>query len=115
MKMLTTRIGDGSKMVINGDLQQSDFGRYNGLDDIMTRVLNFNHQDNNSKDRYDHIRIVEMENSDIQRSPIVAKLMQIYDYSAKNNIVASDVVSKKNQDAALMPPEHITRNMEPPI
>lgn len=118
MKMLTTRIGDGSKMVINGDLQQSDFGSYNGLDDIMKRVLNFNNNhDDVSNDKYDHIRIVEMQNSDIQRSPIVAKLMQIYDYNAKDvspdasQVASPDASRKKNQDAALMPLEHIKNHL----
>ena len=138
MKMLTTRIGDGSKMVINGDLQQSDFCGSNGLDDILKRVRDFEgfegfednqhtNNTNNTDDTYDNIRIVEMQNYDIQRSPIVAKLMKIYDEdfffhqekiidTVIDDVVVDDEMKpkNKNQDAALMPPGHLTRNMEPP-
>ena len=31
MKMLLTRIGDGTKLIVTGDLQQSDLGEENGL------------------------------------------------------------------------------------
>jgi hypothetical protein len=37
MLMLTTRIGEGSKMVITGDLQQSDRSQNNGLSDFMNK------------------------------------------------------------------------------
>ena len=68
-----------------------------------------------------------MQNYDIQRSPIVAKLMKIYDEdfffhqekiidTVIDDVVVDDEMKpkNKNQDAALMPPGHLTRNMEPP-
>jgi len=75
MLMLTTRIGDGSKLVITGDLKQSDRGINNGLADIMNKIKSYRDF------RHDEelgIRIVEMAGKDIQRSPIVAKLLDIY-------------------------------------
>ena len=39
MMMLTTRIGDSSKMVITGDLKQTDRGLHgNGLSDLISKV-----------------------------------------------------------------------------
>ena len=38
MKMITTRIGEGSKMVITGDLNQSDRCEKNGLVDLVERL-----------------------------------------------------------------------------
>ena len=142
MKMLTTRIGDGSKMVINGDLQQSDFCGSNGLDDILKRIRDFDNDSVQcSEQTYDHIHLIEMQYYDIQRSPIVAKLMKIYDEGTDKDtvdtsdaidtidtidtidaidaiddtIVVDDSSSKsRSRDAALMPPQHLTRGMEPP-
>ena len=77
MLMLTTRIGDGSKLVITGDLKQSDRGVDNGLADILRKIKSYNDFNIYNNDEFG-IRIVEMEGKDIQRSPIVAKLLEIY-------------------------------------
>ena len=42
MLMLTTRIGDNSKMVITGDLKQSDRSVNNGLLDFMDKITDYN-------------------------------------------------------------------------
>ena len=86
MLMLTTRIGEQSKLVITGDLAQSDRGSVNGLADFIGKIRAYEktvHTDLVETTRkHDKeslgIRIVEMENQDIQRSPIVAKLLKIY-------------------------------------
>jgi phosphate starvation-inducible PhoH-like protein len=86
MLMLTTRIGEQSKLVITGDLVQSDRGSVNGLADFIGKIRAYEktvHTDLVETTRkHDKeslgIRIVEMENQDIQRSPIVAKLLKIY-------------------------------------
>jgi phosphate starvation-inducible PhoH-like protein len=38
MKMLLTRIGDNSKMLVLGDLEQSDLDTGNGLEDILDLI-----------------------------------------------------------------------------
>jgi len=86
MLMLTTRIGEQSKLVITGDLVQSDRGSVNGLADFIGKIRAYEktvHTDLvETRRKHDKeslgIRIVEMENQDIQRSPIVAKLLKIY-------------------------------------
>ena len=69
MKMVLTRIGTGSKMVITGDLDQHDRGfESNGLKDFINRV-------NNS----DSIDVVYFTESDIERDEVVADVLEIYD------------------------------------
>ena len=89
MLMLTTRIGEHSKLVITGDLVQSDRSTANGLADFIGKIRAYEKmypvdlailkrsRELKQKDPLG-IRIVEMENQDIQRSPIVAKLLEIY-------------------------------------
>jgi phosphate starvation-inducible PhoH-like protein len=78
MLMLTTRIGEGSKMVITGDLKQSDRCADNGLLDIMEKIRA--HRKINGCDVTCNVGIemVEMNKGDIERSPIVSKILEIY-------------------------------------
>lgn len=78
MLMLTTRIGDGSKMVITGDLKQSDRGAENGLADLMQKIKKYNQFCLGTNATLPAIRMVEMHGADIQRSPIVSTLLDIY-------------------------------------
>lgn len=89
MKMLTTRIGDGSKMIINGDLQQSDYykNEENGLYDLIERVSQFYDPSKYGNTDYNKITICNMDKSDVYRSPVVLKILDIYDekYMSKNS------------------------------
>lgn len=71
-KMLTvlTRIGDNTKLVINGDLQQSDItGReQSGLQDAITRL-----------DGMNSVGIVKLGRDDIVRNPLIAEILYRYD------------------------------------
>ena len=88
MLMMTTRIGLGTKLVITGDLKQSDRGdKDNGLYDFMKKLkkyqsLHYNNVsfagDDNYKNCIDGICLVEMGVEDVERSPIVAKILDIY-------------------------------------
>ena len=42
MLMLATRLGEGSRMVVTGDLKQSDRCENNGLLDLMHRIFEYN-------------------------------------------------------------------------
>ena len=70
MKMVLTRIGEGSRMVINGDLSQVDLpkGQISGLKESK-EILN----------KIKDIKIITLEASDIIRHPIVAKIIKAYD------------------------------------
>ena len=71
MLMLTTRLGQGSKMVITGDLKQSDRMTNNGLLDIMNKLKVY--QGDSSS-----IKVVEMGLEDVERSAVVSKILDIY-------------------------------------
>jgi phosphate starvation-inducible PhoH-like protein len=76
MKMLTTRIGINSKMVITGDVKQSElFSKENGLVDFINKIKLYENVGNDTE----LIQIVELENDDIERSEVVKKVLKIYD------------------------------------
>lgn len=74
MLMLTTRIGENSKLVITGDAMQSDIkiGK-NGLTDFISKLYLY-------KERYDmdDIRVVIMEEMDVVRSAIVKTVLNVF-------------------------------------
>jgi len=133
MKMLLTRLGDGSRMVITGDLKQSDRSDDNGLYDFMYRLRRYNEykfsetnhsvlqnstEGNNDtslqKQDDSFIQYVEFNNEDIQRSSVVADVLQIYDVdflkkSEQKPIVLRNIPSERNRnddDAAMIPKTH---------
>ena len=70
-KMLLTRIGEGSKIVVTGDLAQHDRGfTNNGLKDFLNK---YNAQTVNT------IAHVQFGKRDVERHPVVADVLQIYD------------------------------------
>ena len=70
MKMLLTRIGEGSKLVITGDLAQHDRGfESNGLKLFIERLMKY------SSDR---IKLVQFDSQDIERHPVVDEVLRLY-------------------------------------
>jgi hypothetical protein len=69
MLMLLTRIGEKSKMVITGDLDQSDKLLDNGLKDFYYKL-----KDNTKNNLY----LIEMEKNDVQRSNLVKEVLNLY-------------------------------------
>jgi len=70
MLMLLTRIGVNSRMVITGDLAQSDRMENNGLKDFVFKLKNNNMPEN--------LYLIEMEEQDVQRSKLVYDILQLY-------------------------------------
>lgn len=70
MKMLLTRIGDGSRMVVTGDLNQADRPKENGL-------LEFCQLYKEGGD-YKMIAMAKFEAKDVERHPVVKELLSIY-------------------------------------
>jgi phosphate starvation-inducible PhoH-like protein len=70
MKMLLTRLGTGSKMVVTGDLQQADRPSNNGL-------LEFLNLYNGFKDRR-YVDLCEFTVGDIERHEAVKEILAIY-------------------------------------
>ncbi len=78
MKTLLTRIGRDSKLVITGDLEQSDLNTRNGLTDIISLLSNKYQQE--PSDIYKNgIGIVKFDSSSILRNPVVKNVLDLYD------------------------------------
>ena len=69
MKMLLTRLGEGSRMAVTGDLAQADRLTDNGLIEF-TNLLQSKHTA--------HLDIVQFEQGDIERHDAVKEILQIY-------------------------------------
>jgi phosphate starvation-inducible PhoH-like protein len=133
MKLLTTRVGINSKMVITGDLNQTDIQTMNGLQDFINRLHDYKRGTNHTME---NIKIVTFQKYDIERSEIVKNVIDIYDYdknqanfTSNNNNIQKNVFSNNttifkkpessvnkysvsDNDAALIPKRHITKNID---
>jgi phosphate starvation-inducible protein PhoH and related proteins len=69
MKMLLTRIGTGSKMIVTGDLAQADRLKDNGLIDFC------NHLENSDASK---ISVVKFGHRDIERHEAVTEVLKVY-------------------------------------
>ncbi|HET9028967.1 MAG TPA: PhoH family protein [Candidatus Aquilonibacter sp.] len=69
LKMFLTRLGAGSKMVVNGDVTQVDLphGARSGLRDAAHRLA-----------QLDDIGVVELTETDVVRHPLVASIIRAY-------------------------------------
>lgn len=84
MRMLLTRVGEGSKIVCTGDVEQSDIGsKMNGLADAINRLQDI--QD---------LAFVELDYASCVRDKIVADIDQRY----KDNVFASKNYKKDVKD-----------------
>jgi hypothetical protein len=82
MLMLTTRIGEGSKMVITGDLKQSDRGINSGLYDFINKYKTYtNYLNKTGRESKFGIDIVELSKNDIERNKVINKLLEIYEFN----------------------------------
>ncbi len=72
MKMVLTRIGTGSQMVINGDLTQTDLphGQLSGLKDALNRL-----------EGMEEIAICSFDGQDVMRHALISKIIARYDDS----------------------------------
>lgn len=64
IKMFMTRIGDNSKVIINGDIKQNDLRGRSGLETCMNKLKNI-----------EGVGIIELTNADIQRHGIIGKIL----------------------------------------
>jgi len=70
MKMLLTRLGEGSKMVVTGDLAQADRLSDNGLIDFCNLL--------EQKEYLEHIDIIRFDHKDIERHNAVKEVLAVY-------------------------------------
>jgi len=72
--MLSTRLGDNSKLVLTGDLDQSDLYKANGLEDFTNKLKAFE----KNQDIIHDIKVVEFGSNHVERSDIVRNVLRIY-------------------------------------
>lgn len=102
MKMLLTRIGENTKLVITGDLEQNDLKDKNGLEDFLDKMKGR---------RSNSINSVEFNNEDIEREDVVKEVLDIYqtnthpyindensDTSQSNDLINDDDISLISSD-----------------
>ncbi|MFM7150507.1 MAG: PhoH family protein [Gemmataceae bacterium] len=70
MKMFLTRMGNGSKIIVTGDITQVDLPPHtrSGLTDALHRLRNV-----------DRIAIVQLDEADIVRNPLVQAILRAYE------------------------------------
>ena len=82
MKMLLTRIGTGSKLIVTGDINQNDISgdKESGLSDIVKKTRMYKKIMQNKYENYkdSSVDIIEFRNSDIERSKVIKKILDIY-------------------------------------
>jgi len=70
VKMLLTRIGEGSKIIVTGDVEQTDRTvKNNGLLDLVAKL---------ETQGYEGLISVKMTKKDIQRHPIIDTVLEMY-------------------------------------
>lgn len=76
MKMFLTRMGEGSKVVVSGDISQVDlpYGVTSGLRDAIQRLQGI-----------DEIAIIRLQESDIVRHRLVQKIVAAYEHPSNNS------------------------------
>lgn len=69
LKMFLTRIGENCRVVVNGDIKQSDIGHQSGLQDAIDRLASLH-----------SVYVHEFEHDDIVRSGLVKDILLRYEY-----------------------------------
>jgi len=69
MKLLLTRLGDNSRIIITGDLQQNDQTTINGLQDFLEKERRV---------KSSYISTITFKSSDIERHPAIKDILHIY-------------------------------------
>jgi len=107
MMMLTTRIGSGSKMVITGDLKQTDKITTNsGLFDIINKYKIYENEQiirNNNTNINHGIKVIEFGKADVERDPIISKILDIYETEEPKAIeTVKKVLEEKKEDKKIV-------------
>ncbi len=69
MKLLLTRLGNNSRIVVTGDLQQNDQKNLNGLQDFLQKE---------KRCESSYISTIAFKPSDVERHPAIKDILQIY-------------------------------------
>ena len=82
MKMLLTRLGENSRLIITGDLEQYDkMNEINGLEDFLNKFKG---------KRSSSISSFEFQRNDIQREDVVREVLEIYSGDVPSTYILTD-------------------------
>lgn len=107
MKMLLTRIGENTKLVITGDLEQNDKPtEINGLEDFLHKFKGR---------RSDSIGSVEFDKEDIEREEVVKEVLEIYGSVEvpvlyKDNLYEKELEQQNSAPEPILLPNRIRSN-----
>ncbi|MDC3090859.1 PhoH family protein [Rickettsiales bacterium] len=89
MKMFLTRLGENSKMIINGDLSQVDLpsGTKSGLREAMNILGNIG-----------DIGFIKFNDKDVVRNALVSRIVRNYEEHEKNQGVGFEYISKASNE-----------------
>ncbi len=89
MKMFLTRLGENSKMIINGDLSQVDLpsGTKSGLREAVKILSNIN-----------DIGFVEFDEMDVVRNSLVSKIVSNYESFERSSGVGKEYITKVSDE-----------------
>lgn len=100
MQMITTRLGKGSKLVITGDINQSDRSQDNGLSDLIKKINMYFSQ---NSDIMRLIKVIDFSKDDVYRSSVVKQVLEIYNsneiFSRDSMMVYTDFDNLYNRSA----------------
>lgn len=82
MLMLLTRLGEGSKMVVTGDTEQSDLAADNGLADLLAKLAN---------KPCSEMQVVSFAPKDAQRHAAVKSVLELYATPSMEEAMSMDV------------------------
>ena len=90
MKMLLTRLGENTRLIITGDLDQPDrHNELNGLDDFLDKFKG---------KRSSSITSVEFGNNDILREEVVKEVLELYSGDIPINYQSNNYDESSNTD-----------------
>lgn len=106
MKMLLTRIGQGTRMIITGDMDQQDRGG-GGLADIVSRLKQAMGTGTGAEAAglpsylAENVHVVCLDEGDIRRDPLVKEILRLYQTDPKKETSASTTVKSSSRKSAL--------------
>jgi len=108
MFMVATRMGNGSKLVVNGDLEQSDLppGTESGLEEFQNKFILHHNTLKSAEKRHSKIKLVNLNESDIKRSELTQSVVDLYHTDSSRNSDGKQVISSvgisKNSNSSIV-------------
>ena len=111
MFMVATRMGNDSKLIVNGDLEQSDlpYGTVSGLEEFQNKFVHHYDTLKSAEKRHSKIKLVNLNESDIKRSALTQSVVELYHTDSNRNsdgkqVIPSVGISKNSNSTVQLRP-----------